>query len=220
MSGKLFECGYGAILNEDAEVLEACLLRLVEDSLSRYGFLGRTELRVCEIGMHDGGTALGIERFVQQHGLALQYWGIDPDDGSKRPRSVPKGGAAIVGDSAEVFGQVPDRLDLVWVDGCHCMNHVVLDTLHYAPKVRPGGFILYHDVNPLGGASEHQHHGPKTPEFGLAVNQGLRAIRFPWWPWRFFAERIPEGVTNCGTRAYRKGGSPTDFVEQELKGTQ
>lgn len=93
---------------------------------------------------------------------------------------------------------------MLWVDGCHCMRCVVMDVLHYTPKVRPGGYVCFHDVNPKGEGAEHQYHGPMIPEFGLAVNQALHAIRFPWPNWAFFMERVPTDVHNCGTRAYRR----------------
>ena len=198
MSGKLFEGGYGAILNEDIDVLEECLFSAIAESSADH------PLRVLEIGMHDGGTARGIEAYCARMGAKLEYVGIDPDEGKLRPRYTPAGAVVIIGDSAEVFSQVTGEFDLVWVDGCHCFNHVVLDTLHYEKKVRDGGFICYHDVNPVGEGAEHQYHGPVIPEFGLAVNQALKALRFPWAPWTFFKESIPLGVHNCGTRAYKK----------------
>lgn len=207
MSGEPFQCGYGAIVREDVQVLEECLERLI------YG--EHPKIRVLEIGMHDGGTAKGIERFITnvphigEAGLILkdlEYWGIDPDPGTSRPRYVPEGGKVIIGDSAEVFDQIPHELDLVWVDGCHCVNHVLLDTLHYTPRVRSGGFICFHDINPAGqNAKEHQYHGPNTDAFGLAVTSALEAICFPWAPWTLFDEKYPSDRANCGTRAYRKG---------------
>lgn len=196
MSGKPFECGYGAIVNEDVEVLERCLqMRMLPVE-------PHDTIRVCEIGAHDGNTGLGIKRFLETLGFELQYWGIEPDP--HRIKFIWEGATLIVGDSSEVFHQVPGDLDLVWVDGCHCFNHVALDTLHYAPKVRVGGFICYHDINPLGEGAEHQYHGPVIPEFGLATNQALKALRFPWPEWELFMECFPADIHNCGTRAYRR----------------
>jgi len=196
MSGRLFD-KYGAILNEDVEVLEGCLTESMRST---------DVFRVLEIGMHDGTTARGIERFLHNCGLSLEYYGIDPDPGTSRPRYTPAGGKVIVGDSCEVFNQVPDSLDLVWVDGCHCFNHVVLDVLHYAPKVKAGGFMCFHDINPAGQGQEHQYHGPVIPEFGLAVVAALNAVKFPWGGWQLFASKTPPEVHNCGTAAYRKIG--------------
>ena len=204
MSGQLFD-KYGAILAEDVEVLEACLAVIDRENFEeKMGPMSRP-VRVLEIGMHDGGTARGIEKWLADVALRLDYTGIDPDDGTTRPRYVPEGGRVIVGDSAEVFGRVTGTFDLVWVDGCHCFNHVVLDTLHYSHMVRPGGFICFHDVNPRGqGCADKQPHGPDTPEFHLAVVDGLSAIAFPWAGWSLFMEKCPDDVLNCGTRAYRR----------------
>lgn len=198
MSGEPFKCGYGAIVNEDVEVLEWCLAQCT---------FTKKPLMVLEIGMHDGGTARGIATYLTISQRELIYYGIDPDDGTHRPRYVPEGGHVIIGDSAEVYDQVPDGLDLVWVDGCHCFNHVVLDTMHYAPKVRAGGFICYHDINPVGqGEKEHQYHGPLTADFGLAVRAALKALR-PWFVDNGFiqvAEKYPTDIPNCGTIAYQR----------------
>ena len=131
---------------------------------------------------------------------------------NNRPRYVPANGIEVIGDSAEVFNQVPDGLDLVWVDGCHCFNHVVLDTLHYEKRVRPGGFICYHDINPFGQGllNEHQYHGPDIPEFALAVTDALSAIRFPWGTWQYFMQKYPppSDSQDCGTLAFRKDPCP------------
>lgn len=199
MSGKLFD-RYGAILAEDVEVLEACLS--IVAPLHAPG--DERTLRVLEIGMHDGATARGIESFLADRSWRLAYVGIDVDDGTTRSRHVPAGGREIVGDSAEVFHLVDGEFDLVWVDGCHCVNHVVLDTIHYSPRVRLGGFMLFHDANPAGQGCDHQPHGPSIPEFGLAIDAGHRAVRWPFEGWELFMERFPSDVHNCGTRAYRR----------------
>ena len=204
MSGHLFD-KYGAILQEDVEVLESCLTLIASKCHAEERFP-----RILEIGMHDGGTARGIENFFKAQGFpTITYWGIDPDQGKTRPRYVPTNGREIIGLSSEVFSEIPFGMDLVWVDGCHCMNCVILDVIHYAPKVRRGGFMCFHDINPVGQGQEHQYHGPVIPEFGLATDMALNAIGFPreWsaWErdgWEFFKEKVPDGVHNCGTRSY------------------
>lgn len=196
MSGKIFECGYGAIVMEDVEVLEACLEKLCSPGAI---------VRICEIGAHDGGTALGIKRYVESHGATLEYWGIEPD--IHRVPFIWPGGTLIQEDSATAWAKVPVELDLVWVDGCHCKNHVIMDTVNFSPKVRNFGFILYHDINPhIQGVGEKQPCGPvDVPEFNVFVNGALEAIRWPWGAWELFRESYPLDQWGCGTRAYRKG---------------
>jgi len=196
VSGTIFQCGYGAIVMEDVAVLEACLEKLCSPG---------AVVRVCEIGAHDGGTALGIKRYVDSHGATLEYWGIEPD--KERIQFWWSPGCTVInGDSIEVFNQVPEDLDLVWVDGCHCFNHVVLETLHYAHKVRNFGFLCYHDTNPQTQGLDKQHyHGPNLPEFNVCVNRALESIHWPWGPWELFRDSYPLDQPGCGTRAYRKG---------------
>ncbi len=198
MSGKIFECGYGAIVLEDAAILESCLEKLCAPGLE-------TTIKVCEIGCHDGGTALGIKRYVESHGCKLEYYGIEPD--KDRQQFYWGAGCTIINaDSTEVFNKVPYDLDLVWVDGCHCFNHVVLDTLHYAKRVRNFGFMCYHDINPkIQRVGEKQYHGPDIAEFMVCVNDALAAIRFPWAPWELWDQDFPTDQWGCGTAAFRKG---------------
>lgn len=193
MSGRLFD-RYGAILDEDVAVLESVLTKLCAPGAT---------LRICEIGCHDGNTGMGIRRYAKAHGCEIHYWGIEPDK-HRVQFGWGENCTIINGDSAEVYNQVPGDLDLVWVDGCHCRNHVVLDTLNYETKVRDHGFICYHDVNPTIQGREKQYHGPDIPQFHVDVNAALHSIRFPWAPWKFFAEGIPADAPGCGTRAYRK----------------
>lgn len=204
MSGKIFECGYGAIVMEDVGILESCLEKLCSPGAT---------VRICEIGAHDGGTALGIKRYVEAHGCTLEYWGIEPD--RARIPFIWPGATLINEDSATAWTQVPDNLDLVWVDGCHCINHVVLDTLHFSRKVRDSGFILFHDTNPaIQLIGEKQPCGPaEAPEFKVCVNYALSSIRWPWGWWELFGESYPLDQWGCGTRAYRKG-RPYGLVDE------
>jgi hypothetical protein len=216
MSGHLFD-KYGAILAEDVEVLEKCLEALCNEAKPLAGSVEaiatrqpQPVVRVCEIGMHDGGTARGIEGFVNTRGCTLHYYGIDPDDGSTRPRYIPPGGAIMVGKSQERFVDVPDVLDLVWVDGCHCAACVVADLGLFAPKVREGGFLCLHDTNPRGQFRRdlgHQYHGTLgNPYFALAVRKAMELVQFPWPNWELFAEGNPpeEDRMDCGTMAFRR----------------
>lgn len=48
--------------------------------------------------------------------------------------------------SMEAVKDIPDRsLDFVYIDAMHEFDPVMMDILHWAPKVRPGGIIAGHD---------------------------------------------------------------------------
>src|SRR5206468_472774 len=42
---------------------------------------------------------------------------------------------------------VPDGLDLLFLDGDHASEAVASDLTPYAPKVKPGGLVVLHDYN-------------------------------------------------------------------------
>jgi hypothetical protein len=164
---------YGALTKTDAFALE-CVL-------SHYA--GKP-CRLLEIGVHGGDTARGIRDFMAAQGSVLEYWGMDngshPDHLTLKP--FPEANF-INGDSAESFHLVPDKLDVVLVDGCHCFNHVVLDTLHYGERVVPGGLLLFHDITPLAQQTMRDPHGPDIPEFHNSVLEAHRRMGFPFDNW-------------------------------------
>jgi hypothetical protein len=196
MSGRLFD-QYGAIMAEDATVLEDALLRACQ--------VGKGAVRVLEIGTHAGYTARGMKRFLEAQGRAIDYWGIDP--GLLCPVADPFPGAHMVhGRSEWSFHLVPECFDLVFVDGNHARNAVILDTYNYAPKVVPGGMLVFHDTSPTMQGQDYQYEGPRIPEFHVAVNEALELIGFPWHPWRLVLDLYPTGdCDRCGARSYQRG---------------
>ena len=48
--------------------------------------------------------------------------------------------------SMEAVKKIPDRsLDFVYIDGLHEFDSIMMDLIHWADKVRPGGIIAGHD---------------------------------------------------------------------------
>ena len=156
---------YGLLEPEDAWILSAAL-----DVIKKYT---ERSLSILEIGFRGGETAQGIHEYLGEK--AHTYYCIDND--RDIPTKLPfEGAISIKGDSIEVFEQVPDGLDLVIIDGCHCVNHAALDFLHYGKKVVPRGFVFFHDTTePMQGKS-YQGHGPDTPPFGVAVRHALELV--------------------------------------------
>ncbi len=51
------------------------------------------------------------------------------------------------GVAANLMAQIPDNLDLVFVDGDHSYEAVMSDLTNYVPKIKPGGVLALHDYN-------------------------------------------------------------------------
>ena len=54
----------------------------------------------------------------------------------------------IEGDSSDVGERFPATVDYLFVDGDHVMPGVQRDCAAWLPKMRPGGFVLFHDYWP------------------------------------------------------------------------
>jgi len=184
---------FGSILEEDAQVIEATLSELVP----------RGKIKWLEIGMFAGGTGRGVRDYCEARGVAFEYWGIDA--GYITEPVVPFPGAVVIkGRSEEVFPRVPDGFDGIFIDGCHCRNHVILDTLNYAPKVNPGGFLLFHDAGPSAQGKDKQPCGPDIPEFAISTLAAFEVMGWPRPGWNLFMEKYREGAPLGGVRSYRR----------------
>jgi hypothetical protein len=162
-------------------------------------------VRVLEIGMWKGVTARGFKRFIEEHGGAIEYWGIDPGL-LEEPEAPFEDANFIKGKSEESFHLFPGLFDIVLVDGNHSRNGVILDTFNYEPKVAPGGFMIYHDTNPKCQGTGYEYDGPHIPEFGIAVRAAWEMIGWPWEPWTLVMEKYEANHHQNGTTAYRRNG--------------
>lgn len=184
---------FGSITEADAQVLEATLEQLVP--------LGK--VKWLEIGMFQGGTGIGVRDFLAARNVELQWIGIDA--GYITEPVVPFLGATVVkGRSEEVYPSAPNDFDGIFIDGCHCRNHVILDTINYADKVKPGGFLLFHDTSPFAQGKDKQPCGWDTPEFYIQTLAAFELIRWPWPGWTLFMEKFQDQLPLGGVRSYRK----------------
>lgn len=179
---------FGAISEQDAQVMEATLEKMPK------------KIKFLEIGTHEGGTGRGVKRWCDANGVELEWWGIDVSY-----HAPPFPGAIVVhGDSAEVYVDIPNDFNGILIDGCHCRNHVILDTYNYAPKVVPGGYLIFHDTGPQCQGKDHQaYHGSKAvPEFHIATLEALEMIRWPHPGWTLFMKKADPKLPFGGMASY------------------
>ena len=185
---------HGMMFDSDSDVLDACCLASLKDG---------SPLRFLEIGMWKGFTARGVKKFVEERGCTLDYWGIDPGL-LEEPEAPFPGANFIKGKSEECFHMFPGKFDIVFVDGNHSRNGVILDTFNYEPLVANNGFMIFHDTNPKCQGTGYEYSGPQIPQFGIAVREARAMMRWPWAPWSLFMERYQENHHQNGTTAWRR----------------
>lgn len=177
----------------------ALILKLIE----HFHQWKQTRIKFLEIGTFGGDTARGVWDRCWSHNIELEYWGID--NRSQIHSEAPFPGANfVVGDSAEVFHLIPFDFDAVLVDGCHCINHAILDTLHYGARVKSGGYMLFHDTSPEIQQTMKDPHGPNIPEFHNSVLAAHKLLGFPFSNWARWAEDYEPGATFGGMKIYVK----------------
>lgn len=156
-------------------LLTAADATLIGDSLAALAgrFPGQS-LEMVEIGIREGTTSRAIARHMT--GTSFRYWAVD--SARDMPVAPPFSGAQLVlGDSTEVYHRVPEHLHFVLIDGCHCINHVALDFLHYGARVVPGGIVVFHDTGQRMQGRDYQQHGPRDrAEFAVGVRAAIRLL--------------------------------------------
>jgi Methyltransferase domain len=184
---------FGSITEEDAQVIEATLEQLVP--------LGK--VKWLEVGMFRGGTGIGVRNFMEARNVPLEWWGIDA--GYITEPSAPFLGANVIkGKSEEVYPLVPNDFDGIFIDGCHCRNHVILDAINYGYKVKFGGFLLFHDTSPFAQGHDKQPCGPDIPEFYISTLTAFTVMGWPLPGWTLFMEKYQDKLPLGGVRSYRK----------------
>lgn len=164
------ESGYGHVHHDDIRTLQDSLL----DVAARFS----RPLKILEIGIWNGGTSRELRSFLIANQIVdIEHWTVDKRalEGATLHPPYPEC-HSVWGDSLDVAGQVPDGFHWIFVDGCHCLFHVLGDFALYAPKLAIGGLMLFHDVNPQTDHhyNIYQHHGdPSRRESLMCVRIGL-----------------------------------------------
>ncbi|MBI2481554.1 MAG: class I SAM-dependent methyltransferase [Planctomycetia bacterium] len=117
---------------------------------------------IVEVGTFAGGTAVGFANAINENGRGRLIC-VDQDSYSNGtfPQVVKRNLARVgfaesklqlcCGDSKEWLPKLGETLkgkaDIVLVDGDHTYEGALIDLTNAVPLVKPGGFILVHDVD-------------------------------------------------------------------------
>lgn len=165
---------YGLISETDARTLEKTidLICLHENDF---------KINVSEIGLYNCSTSLGLIDYIKSKNFIVDYTGIDnlkdkTTDYIMQNSSIYN--QLIIGNSNEVYNQIEDNSQhLIFIDGCHCFAHVVSDFFCYAPKVKAGGYLAFHDTGKhIKPFKDFQHGDKDNTDAYISVRKALSAI--------------------------------------------
>lgn len=169
---------------------------------------GHASLSVLELGVFYGSTARGIKEWCDGRNVNLTYLGVDdgshPNFQHSRPADWPYPNSVKRGATWDVHREIPDGWDLVIVDANHSGNAVILDTVIYQAKVRPGGWMLFHDTAPHIQQTMKEQNAPSDLWWSNSVNEALKLLRWPWDGWVIVSDDYDPTATFGGFRSYFK----------------
>lgn len=137
--------------------------------LARHGIFG-------EIGFQYGSSALAL--LIAAREVKGHVYSIDIDSCEEGRERVTREGyddlhTFLQGDSA--VANFPEELDLLFIDGSHEYEDVVLDYERHSPRVRPGGVILFHDPMSWPGVGRFLRE-MQIPYFELGAGLGMKVV--------------------------------------------
>lgn len=195
---------YGLISETDGRTLEKTIDLICKE------FVGEV-INVTEIGVYNGETGSGIrEYFIEKRTNPMVLTGID-NEKDKPIENKDVYYNFILGNSNEVYNQLEDESQhLIFIDGLHTFAGVISDFFCYAPKVKVGGFLAFHDtgkhLDPLSG---WQGVGDKNdPDMCLGgVRRALEEIglyKNDKADWRLIFDEADVNDTGGGISVFKK----------------
>jgi SAM-dependent methyltransferase len=115
--------------------------------------------RVIELGIRTGNSTAAL--LAGAAAVGGHVWSVD-----REPPTVPDWWSSsptwtcVLGDDVAVADQLPDDVDVVFLDTSHEYKATLRELSAYLPKVRSGGVLLCHDTE-----VEHPEGVPEGPPF-------------------------------------------------------
>jgi predicted O-methyltransferase YrrM len=101
------------------------------------------DAHVIELGVRSGNSTSAFLAGVEEHGGHL--WSVDIARPSLPWLNHPQW-TLRVGDDLLLADELPDDVDVVFIDTSHHYLQTCAELALYVPKVKPGGVVLLHDV--------------------------------------------------------------------------
>jgi predicted O-methyltransferase YrrM len=146
---------------------------------------------VVEIGFGGGNSAVAFLLALRETGGVLTSIDVHSPSSQALERIDAVGGRAhwrfIEAASDEAVSTVRSLapIDVLLIDGCHSYDQCRRDYLHYAPLVRRGGYVLFHDSSTIEGVMTFVDE---------LVARGLGGVNLDYANGLFVVRRLAERV--------------------------
>lgn len=128
--------------------------------------------RVCELGVRTGVSTVAWLEGLRRTGGQLFAVDLSPCPIQHSQLTF------IRGDDCDpaVVAQIPDELDLVFIDSSHMHGHTVKEIELYLPKLSMGGCLVFHDT----AVERFDHHEPDEIPFPVRTAVEQAAYEGGW----------------------------------------
>jgi hypothetical protein len=194
---------YGLISKVDAATIEKTLSLIIKQFPSEV-------INITEVGLFNCQTSIAIHEYLKD--VSHNYTGIDNE--KDKPIVRPGWMNFIKGNSTEVYNQLKDESQhLIFIDANHTFPSTIADFFCYQDKVKPGGYIAFHDtgahIKPFTG---YQLMGSEADsDMYIACRKALKKIgllnnRFcgSYGRWRLVFDEADENDEMGGVCVFKK----------------
>lgn len=164
---------YGLISQTDANTLELTLRLIFEH-------FRNDVINVTEVGVYGGDTGNGICEFILGQERDCNITGIDNNkDGEKLRFDYDQ---LFIGDADEMAYKLEDDSQhLIFLDPCHCFAHTCSNFFSYAPKVKKGGYLAFHDTGKhIQPFKDFQHGDKENEDAYISCRKALEKMGLLW----------------------------------------
>jgi predicted O-methyltransferase YrrM len=128
---------------------------------------------VIELGVRSGFSTAAFLAAVEQHGGHVYSVDTDP---VHVPWSNHPQWSFVHGDDLWIADQLPDGVDVVFIDTSHTYQQTSAELEMYVPKVKVGGVVLLHDVeleHPVASPADDPPYPVRQAVVDYCIEHGL-----------------------------------------------
>lgn len=169
----------------------------------------------AEIGLAEARTLAAIATHIEQRSSNFTCHGIDIEEGWSLNRDELKKNTEPFGDkvkihlngSTDFLNSSPDHsIDFLLIDGCHEKDCCAKDFEDAITRIKPGGFVAFHDTADFAqGIDPQPHKGELCNVIAALDSVGLLGNHRPGWNLHHVVVGTPDGNNN-GLMIFKKNG--------------